>query len=122
VAKTTADGAGDWVAKSGAFLADGINQFAFLYTKTLIDSVGTTLLKRYKSELEIISADLLHGDTLLSIMNFLNYEEKALLAAYLGTDPYPSKKRTEKVLSDLERKERQRELQKAMRMYGGKMW
>lgn len=108
--KLAVGGAAPWVAKSGAALANLINEFAFLQAKTLLDGASATILSNHKHELDVISHDLAYGDVLLTLTELQGVEEQAMLALLLGADPFTSKKEAEKVLSDLEEKERKRKV------------
>lgn len=111
-----------WVAKSGLGFANMINDFSFLQAKTLLDGLGATILSPYRKEVSAISADLAYGDLLLVLVQFRQDDEVGLLNGYLGIDPHVSRKKAQKLLSELEARERKRKIEEMMRIGGIEMW
>lgn len=74
----------------------------------------------YRSDLDALGGTLHPGDAILSAVSLFGREETALLVAYLGVDPYVSKRAMEKQRRRAEVDARLREIrQQPMKYRGG---
>ncbi|WP_299444212.1 hypothetical protein [uncultured Phycicoccus sp.] len=117
-ARLEADGYGPWVAKGASAIAEQVNDAAFLAATWTVELARIPLPATYHAELSRLQLSLLRGDVGLGLAAGYRRDERALLVAYLGVDPFLSRRRMERELRRSKERERIRRIQEMARHAG----